>query len=87
MSLEHRSQSPYMEDFSRLLKKVPDEILFWDLATRQQRIFARSLWEACNYKGKPKPGEFQYMEPERDYLEWVLRMDHDRQWQKACKKG
>jgi len=60
--------------------------LFWELATRQQRILARSLWEACNYKGQPKPGQFQDMEPEREYLEWVIRMDHDRQWREAQKK-
>ena len=85
-SLEHRSKSPYMEDLSKLLKIVPDKILFWELATRQQRILARSLWEACNYKGQPKPGQFQDMEPEREYLEWVIRMDHDRQWREAQKK-
>jgi len=85
-SLEHRSKSPYIEDLSKLLKTVPDKILFWELATRQQRILARSLWEACNYKGQPKPGQFQDMEPEREYLEWVIRMDHDRQWREAQKK-
>jgi|OM-RGC.v1.029715592 hypothetical protein len=85
-SLEHRDKSPYMEDLSKLLKTVPDKILFWELATRQQRILARSLWEACNYKGQPKPGQFQDMEPEREYLEWVIRMDHDKQWRQAQKK-
>jgi hypothetical protein len=85
-SLEHRNKSPYIEDLSKLLKTVPDKILFWELATRQQRILARSLWEACNYKGQPKPGQFQDMEPEREYLEWVIRMDHDRQWREAQKK-
>ena len=85
-SLEHRSKSPYMEDLSKLLKIVPDKILFWELATRQQRMLARSLWEACNYKGQPKPGQFQDIEPEREYLEWVIRMDHDRQWREAQKK-
>ena len=85
-SLEHRDKSPYMEDLSKLLKTVPDKILFQELATRQQRILAKSLWEACNYKGKPKPGQFQDMEPEREYLELVIRMDHDRQWRQAQKK-
>jgi len=85
-SLEHCSKSPYIEDLSKLLKTVPDKILFWELATRQQRMLARSLWEACNYKGQPKPGQFQDMEPERKYLEWVIRMDHDRQWREAQKK-
>lgn len=85
-SLEHRDKSPYMEDLSKLLETVPDKILFQELATRQQRMLARSLWEACNYKGQPKPGQFQDIEPEREYLEWVIRMDHDRQWQKAQKK-
>jgi len=26
------------------------------------------------------------MEPEREYLEWVIRMDHDKQWRQAQKK-
>ena len=85
-SFEHCDKSPYMEDLSKLLKTVPDKILFQELATRQQRILARSLWEACNYKGQPKPGQFQDMEPEREYLEWVIRMDHDRQWRQTQKK-
>ena len=85
-SIKHRSKSPYIEDLSKLLKTVPDKILFQELSTRQQRMLARSLWEACNYKGQPKPGQFQDMEPEREYLEWVIRMDHDRQWQQAQKK-
>jgi len=85
-SFEHCDKSPYMEDLSKLLKTVQDKILFQELATRQQRILARSLWEACNYKGQPKPGQFQDMEPEREYLEWVIRMDHDRQWRQAQKK-
>lgn len=85
-SFEHCGKSPYMKDLSKLLKTVPDKILFQELATRQQRMLARSLWEACNYKGQPKPGQFQDMEPEREYLEWVIRMDHDRQWQRTQKK-
>jgi len=85
-SFEHCDKSPYMEDLSKLLKTVPDKILFQELATQQQRMLARSLWEACNYKGQPKPGQFQDMEPEREYLEWVIRIDHDRQWRQTQKK-
>jgi len=49
-------------------------------------MIAQSLWEACNYKGKPTPGQFKDIEPKRDYLEWVLRIDHERQWQEALKR-
>ena len=84
----HRERSaPDMEEFSKLLKSVPENILFNELATGQQRQFAQSLWEACNYGGKPKPGNFKDMEPKREYLEWVLRMDHEKQWCEFLKKG
>ena len=79
--------APDSEEFSKLLKSVPDELLFGELSTPGQRRFAQSLWEACNYGGKPKPGNFKDMEPKRDYLEWVLRIDHEEQWCKFLKKG
>tara|TARA_R100000458_G_scaffold13390_1_gene11173 strand:+ start:430 stop:756 length:327 start_codon:yes stop_codon:yes gene_type:complete len=84
----HRKRcAPDMEEFSKLLKSVPEDILFNELATHQQRLLAQSLWEACNYGGKPKPGNFKDMEPKRDYLEWVLRIDHEDQWCKFLEKG
>jgi hypothetical protein len=82
----HGHWSPHMKEFSKLLKTLPDELLWGDLSTQQQRNLAQSLWEACNYKGKPKPGEFKDIEPKREYLEWVLRIEHDKQWQKALEK-
>lgn len=86
LSFEHDYVSPYKEEFSKFLKTVPEKLLWEELATQQQRNLAKSLWEASNYSGKPKPGQFKDMEPKRDYLEWVLRMDHNRQWQEALKK-
>ena len=86
LSFKHDSASPYKEEFSKFLKTVPEKLLWNELATTQQKNFAVSLWEACNYKGKPTPGQFKDMEPKRNYLEWVLRMEHERQWQNAIKK-
>ena len=85
-TFEHKFSSPHMEEFSRFLKTVPEKILREELTTYQQRMIAQSLWEACNYKGKPTPGQFKDVEPKRNYLEWVLRIDHERQWQEALKK-
>tara|TARA_R100000781_G_scaffold88921_1_gene54720 strand:- start:1139 stop:1465 length:327 start_codon:yes stop_codon:yes gene_type:complete len=79
--------APDSEEFSKLLKSLPEELLFGELSTQQQRQFAQSLWEACNYGGRPKPGNFKDMEPKRDYLEWVLRIDHEQQWCNFLKKG
>ena len=74
-SSSHRKRcAPDSEEFSKLLKSLPEELLFGELSTPQQRQFAQVLWEACNYGGKPKPGNFKDMEPKRDYLEWVLRI-------------
>ena len=47
----HRSCSPYIEEFSELLKKVSTEVLKFTLMTNQQRLFAEALWEAQNYGG------------------------------------
>lgn len=69
-----------MKEFSELIARVPTKVLWSELLTHQQRMFATALWEACNYGGKPKPGDLQHMEQKRDYAEWVLRMDHRRQW-------
>lgn len=85
-TFEHKFYSPHIEEFSRFLKTVPEKVLRDELTTYQQRIVAQSLWEACNYKGKPTPGQFKDVEPKRNYLEWVLRIDHERQWQEALKK-
>ena len=85
-STHRKSCAPDSEEFSKLLKSLPEELLFGELSTYQQRLFAQALWEACNYGGKPKPGNFKDMEPKRDYLEWVLRIDHEQQWCKFLEK-
>lgn len=47
----HESCSPYIEEFSQLLRKVSTEVLKFTLMTNQQRLFAEALWEAQNYGG------------------------------------
>ena len=74
-----------MDEFSQLLSKVSTDVLWKVLMTSQQRMMATALWEACNYGGRPKPGDLQYMEKKREYAEWVLRIDHRQQWNKAQK--
>ena len=82
----HGSYSPYKEEFSELLAKVSTKVLKSELMTQQQRILARALWEACNYGGRPTPGDLKHVEPERMYCEWVLKIDHEQQWKKARKR-
>ena len=74
-----------MEEFNQLLAKVSTKVLWSELMTYQQRLSAKALWEACNYGGKPTPGDLRHMEPKRNYAEWVLRMDHRQQWNKFQK--
>lgn len=76
-----------MDEFSELIAKVPKKVLFYDLMTYQQRLSATALWEACNYGGRPKPGDLRYMEDKRAYAEWVLKIDHQKQWETAKKRG
>ena len=86
-STHRKSCAPDSEEFSKLLKSLPEELLFGELSTHQERQLAQSLWEACNYGGKPKPGNFKDMEPKRNYLEWVLRIEHEKQWCNFLEKG
>jgi hypothetical protein len=81
----HGSFSPFKEEFSELLSKVSTKVLRFELMTYQQRIIARALWQACNYGGRPTPGDLKNMEPERKYCEWILQIDHEQQWKKAQK--
>ena len=74
-----------MDEFSELLSKVSTDVLWKVLMTSQQRLMAKALWEACNYGGRPKPGDFKYMEKKREYAEWVLKIDHRQQWNKSQK--
>lgn len=81
----HKSFSPFKEEFSELLSKVSTKVLRSELMTYQQRMIARALWQACNYGGRPTPGDLKNMESERKYCEWVLQIDHEQQWKKAQK--
>ena len=74
-----------MDEFSQLLSKVSSDVLWKVLMTSQQRLIAKALWEACNYGGRPNPGDFKYMEKKREYAEWVLKIDHRQQWNKSQK--
>jgi hypothetical protein len=74
-----------MDEFSQLLSKVSTDVLWKVLMTYQQRLIAKALWEACNYGGRPKPGDFKHMGKKREYAEWVLKMDHRQQWNKSQK--
>lgn len=85
-SIHNEKCSPDSEEFSKLLKSMPEELLFKELSTQQQRQFAKALWEAANYGGKPKPGNFKDIEPKRNYLEWVLKIEHEKQWCKYLEK-
>lgn len=76
-----------MEDFNLLVARVPFKTLWRDLMTQQQRNTATALWEACNYGGRPKPGDLKNMEDKRVYAEWVLRIDHRQQCNKAKKRA
>lgn len=75
-----------MKEFSGLLARVPAKVLQFELMTHGQRMFAKALWEACNYGGRPTPGDLKNMEPLRGYQEWVLKLDHRLQVNKANKK-
>lgn len=81
--------SPFTEDFNELLKAMSTKTML-SLMSTQQKNFAKSLWEASNFGGRPKPGDLKYLEPKRDYYELVLMMDHQRQWeekQRYCKQA
>ena len=81
--------SPFTEDFKELLKAMSTKTML-SLMSSQQKNFAKSLWEASNFGGRPKPGDLKHLEPKRDYYELVLMMDHQRQWeerQRYCKEA
>jgi len=81
----HVGECTDMDEFSELLSKVSTDVLWKVLMTSQQRLIAKALWEACNYGGRPKPGDLKHMEKKRDYAEWVLKIDHRQQWNKPQK--
>lgn len=83
------SCSPFTEDFKDLLKAMSTKTML-SLMSTQQKNFANSLWEASNFGGRPKPGDYKELEPKRDYYELVLMMDHQRQWEERmryCKQA
>jgi len=81
----HVEECTDMDEFSELLSKVSTDVLWKVLMTSQQRLMAKALWEACNYGGRPKPGDLKHMEKKREYAEWVLKIDHRQQWNKPQK--
>jgi hypothetical protein len=83
MSGDHVEECTDMDKFNQLLAMVSTEVLWKILMTAQQRMLATALWEACNYGGKPLPGNFRDMEDKRMYYEWVLRMEHRKQWKNS----
>ena len=80
----HGEDSPVWEHFNELLSLMSTKTMV-QLLTTQQKNLALALWEACNYGGKPLPGNFSDMEDKRIYYEWVLRMEHRKQWKNAKK--
>jgi hypothetical protein len=76
----HECTCTDMDEFNNLLSKVSTKVLWTVLMTQQERQLATAWWEACNYGGKPKPGNFSEMEPKRNYMELVLRIQHCKQW-------
>jgi len=82
----HENNIPYKTEFSALLAKMSIKTIEM-LLTQQQKQIAVALWEACNYGGRPKPENMSDMEPLRLYYEWVLRMEHTKQWKIAQKSG
>ena len=81
----HVDKCTDMDEFSELLSKVSTDVLWKVLMTSQQRLMAKALWEACNYGGRPKPGDLKHMEKKREYAEWVLKINHRQQWNKPQK--
>ena len=80
--------SPFTEDFKELLSLMSTKKML-SLMSTQQKNFAKALWEAENYGGRPKPGDLKNVYPKRDYYELVLMMDHQKQWEKRqryCKQ-
>ena len=47
----HGEKYPFIEEFSEFLSSVSTSALKFKLMTYQQRLFAKSLWEAENYGG------------------------------------
>ena len=100
----HDQQYPFIEEFSEFLSSVSTQALKYKLMTYQQRLFAKSLWEAENYGGSRAKCEARlkeiygfnwksvtrvedHMAPEREYCEYVLILEHQKQWNEAQEKA
>ena len=92
----HDKKYPFLSEFSDLISKLSIEELL-ELMTQQQKMFAKSIWEAENYGGSEAKCEKRLKEIHgskwyqvtsieenmndiRDYYEYVLRIDHRKQW-------
>ena len=92
----HDKKYPFLTEFSDLIAKLSIERLL-ELITQQQKMFAKSLWEAENYGGSKEKCEKrlrelhgakwyqitsidEHMADIREYYEYVLRIDHRKQW-------
>jgi hypothetical protein len=73
-----------MAQFNELLASMSTKIMH-SLMTQQEKQVAKAFWEACNYGGRPKPGDLKNMEDKRIYYEWVLRLAHLKQCEKFLK--
>jgi hypothetical protein len=98
----HDQRYPFIDEFSEFLSTVSTQALKFQLMTYQQRLLAKSMWEAYNYGGSKAKCEARlkelygpkwhqitsiadHMEPERLYLEYVLILDYQRQWNEKQK--
>ena len=92
----HDKKYPFLTEFSDLIAKLSIEKLL-ELVTQQQKMFAKSLWEAENYGGSREKCEKrlrelhgakwyqitsidEHMADIREYYEYVLQIDHKKQW-------
>jgi hypothetical protein len=100
----HGQRYPFIQEFSEFLSSVSTHALKYKLMTYQQRLLARSLWEAENYGGSKSKCEARlkeiygsdwrsitrvedHMTPEREYCEYVLILEHQKQWNEAQEKA
>lgn len=83
--LFHGEENPlHMAQFNELLASMSTKVMH-SLMTQQEKQIAKAFWEACNYGGRPKPGDLKNMEDKRIYYAWVLRITHAIQCDKFLK--
>jgi hypothetical protein len=98
----HLDKYPFIKEFSEFISTVPTNALISKLMTHQQRLLAKSLWEAENYGGseskcierlkdiygyhwKRVTSLSDHMAPFREYCEYVLILEHQKQWNERKK--